>query len=509
MKPRSAGILLHITSLPGVFGTGDIGNALSFLSFLKQAGIACWQFLPTCPVSGAFAYSPYMGYSAMAGNSLLISPELMVQDGFVAADDLLVFDSVSDYVADFAYALEVRQQLVSLAFTDFDLERSDFRQFCHEEAEWLDDYALYITLKEDYGGKSWVDWPSSYKNHHSAALHEFSRNNLSRLARVQFEQFIFYSQWQQLRDLARAKNIDLFGDVPIYVGHDSCDVWSNQNCFDLDNDGEPVLVAGVPPDYFSKTGQRWGNPLYTWETAGKKNRDLYRWWQLRFRQIGRMVDLVRIDHFRGFESYWAIAQSEETAINGKWLRGPGLGFFKEMTDAVGDLEIIAEDLGLITPEVEALRDDCGFAGMKILQFAFGSGADNSYLPQNYESNNAVVYGGTHDNDTAIGWFFDPDTPQKARDDFRRLANSDGTSAHRDFNRLAFASTSRLAIIAMQDVLGFGSDCRMNTPGTVENNWLWRCHQKYFSEDVASYLYKEVCFYNRLPRILEKKKAVRP
>jgi 4-alpha-glucanotransferase len=341
-------------------------------------------------------------------------------------------------------------------------------------------------------------WPKELKNHETKALKLFASEHLEQITLVQFEQFLFFNQWQELHRTASAEGVLLFGDIPIYVGHDSADVWGNQTCFDLDRQGDPVLVAGVPPDCFSETGQRWGNPLYKWQVKGKKNKPLYRWWQNRFKILRDMVDLVRIDHFRGFEAYWAIDNKEETAENGTWLKGPGLGFFKDMKASVGDLEIIAEDLGIITPEVEQLRDDCGFPGMKILQFAFGSGADNSYLPQNYTTTNTVVYGGTHDNDTAVGWFLSPETTKHTRDDFRRLANSDGSSAHLDFNRLALGSIAKLAIIPMQDVLGFGADCRMNTPGTIEDNWLWRCELSSFSKETATYLLKEITFYNRLP-----------
>ncbi len=497
MQQRKTGILLHITSLPGSYGNGDIGSSISFMSFLKKAGVGCWQFLPTCPVSAAFAYSPYMGYSAFAGNLLLISPEMMVADDFLVAGDLLPFKTSSPYVADFVYSKDVRLQLIAQGFADFDRERSDFRTFCQEQDYWLSDYALFMVLKEEFNQQSWLKWPDELKFHERGALSVFAKTHHDQLMLVKFEQFLFFSQWQQLRLIAKSEGVVLFGDMPIYVGHDSADVWGNQSVFDLDPAGEPLLVAGVPPDYFSKTGQRWGNPLYKWQENEKVNTSLYQWWQNRFKQIRHMVDMVRIDHFRGFESYWAIDSTEETAINGTWIPGPGIRFFKEMKGAIGDLEIIAEDLGVITPEVEALRDECNFPGMKILQFAFGSGADNSYLPQNYTTPNTVVYGGTHDNDTAVGWLLDPETPKKAKDDFRRLANSDGSSPHHDFNRIALGSTARLAIIAMQDLLGFGSDCRMNTPGTVANNWLWRCDLSSFSEEVATYLYMENKFFNRL------------
>nr|MDA3832096.1 4-alpha-glucanotransferase [Spirochaetales bacterium] len=374
----------------------------------------------------------------------------------------------------------------------------EFAVFCREHSHWLDDYSLFLILKQEFAQQSWTKWPIEFRSRDKKALVAFAADHEKQVDYIKFEQFLFFSQWNKLRAVATQKGISLFGDMPIYVGHDSADVWANQTCIELDGvTGEPLLVAGVPPDYFSDTGQRWGNPLYKWKLAGKKNTSLYRWWQNRFKQIGTLVDLVRIDHFRAFEAYWSIDQEEETAVNGTWVQGPGAPFFKAMQPSLVGREINSEDLGVITPEVEALRDTFGFAGMKILQFSFGDDATNSYLPHNYETTNTLVYAGTHDNDTAVGWFLDPETPDTSKDSFRRLANSDGSSPHHDFNRLALSSTARLAIIPMQDVLGFGTDCRMNRPGTVDNNWLWRCGAEYLSEAVATYLFDEVSFYNRL------------
>jgi 4-alpha-glucanotransferase len=498
MQQRKAGILLHISSLPGAYGIGDIGSSLSFIPFLQRGGIGCWQFLPTSPVAEAFGYSPYMGYSALAGNPLFISPEMLVEDGFLDEADLPPLKGASPYVVDFPLAKEVRTGLIQKSYARLGGHfPGEFTLFCRQHGHWLDDYALFMALKDEFAQKSWTKWPREFQSRDKAALSLFAKSHEQQLLYVKFEQFIFFSQWQKLRGVAAKHGVSLFGDIPIYVGHDSADVWAHQSCFELDPvTGEPLSVAGVPPDYFSETGQRWGNPLYRWQSGGRKNERLYRWWQHRFEQICLMVDQVRIDHFRGFESYWSIDQSEETAINGTWVQGPGIAFFKAMEKSVAGLEIIAEDLGIITPEVEALRDECGFPGMKILQFAFGGDETNSYLPQNYETTNTVVYGGTHDNDTAVGWFLDPGISEQEKGRFRQLANSDGSSPHYDFNRLAWSSTARLAIISMQDVLGFGTDCRMNKPGTVENNWLWRLGAEDLSAEVAKYLQGEVTFYNR-------------
>ena len=310
MQQRNTGILLHLTSLPGGYGNGDIGSSISFMSFLNRAGIGCWQFLPTCPVAKTFGYSPYMGSSALAGNTLLVSPEMMVADGFLDESDLLPFKSLSPYVADFAYSQKVRSQLFDKSFAVFDRQRPDFKEFCEEQIYWLDDYAFFVVLKEEFKEQSWVNWPRKLKNRDTKELASFSKTHAEQLLQVKFEQFLFFKQWHQLRVVAKVKGITLFGDIPIYVGHDSADVWVNQSCFELDSAGEPLSVSGVPPDYFSETGQRWGNPLYKWQEEGKSTEQLYRWWKNRFKIIREMVDLVRIDHFRGFESYWAIDNDE-------------------------------------------------------------------------------------------------------------------------------------------------------------------------------------------------------
>ncbi len=494
VKQRQSGILLHLTSLPGPFGIGDLGGGLKFIDFLVESGQSCWQFLPTCPTAEIFSHSPYMGLSALAGNTLLISPDLLVEDGWLQGADIEAPNDIfSDFHVDFKGVIPFKEQLLALAFERLNIMHQErFATFC-EEQKWLDDYALFMVAKNHYQG-GWPDWPRALASRQPKALADLAEKFSHELALVKFGQFIFFDQWHTLHSYAQHKGVVLCGDIPIYVGHDSVDVWANQDCFQLGADFQPTLVAGVPPDYFSATGQRWGNPLYRWTVKGEKNEALYEWWRQRFTVISSMVDMVRIDHFRGFEAYWQIPAEEETAMNGTWVKGPGYEFFVSMGTAISEIEIIAEDLGVITPEVEKLRDDLGFPGMKILQFAFDSDEQNYYLPCNY-SENFVVYSGTHDNDTAVGWYLDPKVAQRSKDRLRRYANSDGSMIHHDFLRLAYGSVARLAIIPIQDVLGYGSDCRMNTPATVEDNWIWRCSDV-FTADLATFLGKEALFYNR-------------
>lgn len=498
MSMRCTAILLHISSLPGAYGAGDIGGGFQFVDFLAKAGVRCWQFLPTCPTSGAFAYSPYMGFSACAGNPLFVSLERMVSSSFLDKGDLDGLQSSSEYTADFAYAYSVRQPLFAKAYCQLAGEnRKRFLDFCGAEHGWLDDYAVFMALRDKFDNVPWNNWPQALARHDAKEIASFCEKNDGAVQFQKFCQFLFYDQWQQLRDYARQQGVLLFGDMSIYVSHDSSDVWANQNCFDLDaGSGEPKNVAGVPPDYFSATGQRWGNPLYLWQQANEANSSLCRWWRQRFEVASRMFDMLRIDHFRAFESYWVIPGKEETAMNGTWQSGPGQDFFKKMAGAIGDLEIVAEDLGIITPAVEELRQELGFPGMKILQFAFDSDADNLYLPHNLSDPNCLIYTGTHDNDTSVGWYFDPEVDQRSKDRLQRYANSDGQAVYYDFIRIALSSTARMAVLPMQDVLGFGTDCRMNKPGTVEGNWLWRCAPHYLNDDVATFLGQENEFYGR-------------
>ncbi|HIJ79984.1 MAG: 4-alpha-glucanotransferase [Desulfobulbaceae bacterium] len=500
---RRSGLLLHLTSLPGRFGVGTLGRgAKDFIDFLAESGQRYWQILPCGVVSPDFDCSPYMSLSAFAGNSLLIDPELLVAEGLLERKDLADVPDFSEYSVDFDQVIRFNRRIMETAFLAFQSGKStaDFEAFC-KTTRWLDDFALFAALHEQFSGKPWNEWPADIAAREPLALARWREQLREPVRYHQFVQFCFYAQWQQLRNYAADNGIALIGDIPIYVAQDSADVWGNQACFRLDSKtGLPTHVAGVPPDYFSETGQRWGNPLFVWQDdAGHDNESLYSWWADRLLHSFHTVDLIRIDHFRGFESYWEIAADEATAINGRWVPGPGHHFFDEMKKRVGELPIIAEDLGIITPEVERLRDDLGFPGMKILQFAFDSDEHNAYLPHNYKSSNCVVYTGTHDNDTTVGWFLSDRADQASKDRVMRYAHSRiGAPVHWDFIRMAYSSVAALAVIPLQDVLGFGSDCRMNMPSTSQGNWRWRCAPRFLTPELAARLKDEVIFYNRLP-----------
>jgi len=502
MDERGSGVLLHITSLPGEHGIGDLGaGARRFVDFLAAGGQRYWQFLPIGPCSRIFDNSPYMSLSAFAGNPLLIDPEQLVADGFLADSDLRHRPEMSEYVVEFDKVIPHKTGLLRLAYENFKLrgEDEDFLRFNREEAEWLDDYSLFMAIRGERKQQAWCRWPKPLALRAASALADCRRRLAEVIGYHCFVQYCFFKQWRALRSYAAAHGVALVGDIPIYVSFDSADVWAHADCFRLDGRTMlPTHVAGVPPDYFSATGQRWGNPLYRWEAGrGKVNRPLYDWWLSRFRQIFRTVDIVRIDHFRGFESYWEIPAEEETAIKGRWVKGPGQPFFKAMAAAIGELPIIAEDLGLITSEVEALRDALGFPGMKILQFAFDSDAENLYLPHNYRTTNCVVYTGTHDNDTTLGWYMSPDVPEASKAKARRYANCSGKDIHWNFLRLALSSVAHTALLPLQDVLGFGADCRMNRPSTCNGNWSWRCAPRFLADELARRLRDETAFYGRI------------
>jgi 4-alpha-glucanotransferase len=498
---RYAGILAHISSLPSPYGIGDIGkSAYDFLDFLERAGQLCWQFLPLGPVVPAFGFSPYMSSSSFAGNPLLISPEMLYEQGLLSRKDidgsLLAF---SEYLVDFVEVSRWKDEILRRAFKNFTDKNDNIKRLEEyvEQEPWIKEYALFAALKEHYGGKPWNVWPADLALFSHSAINAASRKFEEQVRFHVFVQFVFDSQWNGLKQVAESKGIRLFGDMPIYVAFDSADVWANQENFHLESKTRlPVAVAGVPPDYFSATGQLWGNPLYRWKIGGRINVSLYDWWKRRFKRQASMVHMLRIDHFRGFEAYWSIPASERNAINGKWIKGPGKSFFDRVIDKEIELEIVAEDLGTITQEVEKLRKKLGFPGMKILQFAFDSDNTNPYLPHNFEDINCVVYTGTHDNDTILGWYLDPSSGTGNKEKALRYANSDGSAIHRDFIRMAYASVAKLAVIPLQDVLGFGSDCRMNVPSKPDNNCRWRCAPRFLTDEIASYLKDEASFYNR-------------
>jgi 4-alpha-glucanotransferase len=508
---RGSGILLHLTSLPGPYGIGDLGpEARRFVDFLAAADQSYWQFLPVGPTSMAFDNSPYTSLSAMAGNPMLISPDLLAEQGLLSTEDLAEKPGFSEYFVEFEKVVSYKDRLLRQAFRHFQQQGpvNDFDRFCREEFAWLDDFALFMANREANELKAWYEWPRPIAARERVALKDCRQWLFDAIEYHKFLQYLFFRQWGELRRYAQERGITLIGDIPIYVGMDSADVWANQECFKLNSRTlRPTRVAGVPPDYFSETGQRWGNPIYRWKREkGKDNEILYEWWRKRFRQIFRTVDIVRIDHFRGIEAYWEIPAKEETAVNGKWTKGPDKKFFRKMAEEIGDLPIIAEDLGLITPEVEAMRDDLGLPGMKVLQFAFDSGPDNPYLPHNYSSPEWVVYTGTHDNDTTVGWFYGERTPHENKQFALRYANSchpDDACIHWDFIRMAFSSVAAVAIIPMQDLLGFGNDCRMNTPSVQTGNWRWRLAPRFLTREIGSKLKDFTLLYGRQPRSREK------
>ena len=503
---RSSGILLHITSLPSRYGIGDLGPAAhAFVDYLAASGQGYWQMLPLVPTSPGLDNSPYMGLSAFAGNHLLISPEFLVEDGLISRQLLADAPQFSEYLVDFAEVVSWKEEILAAAFRNFsghDL-RPEFEAFVRSSgSSWLGDYSIFMALHEEQRGLPWYDWPRALARRQPAALKAAGQRLAARVDYHKFVQFIFARQWQKLRRAAAGQNVKLIGDIPIYVAPDSADVWSLPSCFQLDKKNmRPTHVAGVPPDYFSATGQRWGNPLFAWRQGQEQEPTrLYQWWCQRLAHQLELVDIVRIDHFRGFEAYWRIPAAEPDAVRGKWVKGPGLEFFRRLEDELGQLPIIAEDLGLITPPVEELRDALGFPGMKVLQFAFDSDETNSYLPHNYPHRHCVVYTGTHDNDTAVGWYLSTRVGPEAKRRLLRYARSqEGNPIHWDFIRIALASVADLVIIPLQDVLGFGSDCRMNVPGTSQGNWRWRVAPRFLDEAVGRQLRAECEFYNRVRR----------
>ncbi|MFP5212218.1 MAG: 4-alpha-glucanotransferase [Acidobacteriota bacterium] len=488
MKTRKSGVLLHVTSLPSPYGIGDFGKgAYGFADFLSSSGQSVWQMLPLNPSSGACGNSPYCSYSAFAGNTVLISPDILVEEGLLSPEDLeqgrpdfsasrVDYDMVSGY----------KSALVRKAFERFQSRpRGEFDYFCRGNGYWLDDYALFASLKERFGGVSWIEWPREIRYREEEALARWRSELEERMLLEKFSQYLFHRQWTALKTYCNGKSIQMFGDMPIYVSYDSADVWANPANFKLDGERKPWVVAGVPPDYFSETGQLWGNPVYNWDALRDTR---FGWWVSRMERNLDLFDLVRLDHFRGFVSFWEVPATEVTAINGKWVDVPVWDFFHTLSKRFPYLPIIAEDLGTITPDVRELMTAFGFPGMKLLHFAFGWDMPaNPYIPHNH-TENSVVYTGTHDNNTTRGWF----VHDLSDDDRQRLFKYVGRSFSEDESawvliRLAMGSVSSLAVIPMQDILGLGEEARMNTPSIANGNWAWRLFDEQLTPEVAERL----------------------
>jgi len=470
---RSAGILLHPTSLPGDYGIGAIGkNAYHFVDFLVECGQKLWQVFPLGPTG--YGDSPYQSFSTFAGNPLLIDFELLLKDGLFTQDELNGIPKFDKNYVDFGSLIKVKYNLLSLAFKNFKSRNNSFTEecddFCDQNKDWLDDFALFMAVKEYHEGKLWTEWEQDIAFREKGAVKKWKNKLESRVEFQKFMQFTFFKQWKALKEYANEKGIKIIGDIPIFIAYDSSDLWANKNYFSVDKKGKLKTVAGVPPDYFSETGQLWGNPLYKWEEMEKDN---FSWWQRRIKKTLEVVDIVRIDHFRGLDAFWEIPGNAPTAQTGKWVKAPGKKLFEVIKKELGDLPIIAEDLGVITDSVEELRDYFNFPGMKILQFAFGEEGDNKFLPHNH-INNCVVFTGSHDNDTTRGFF---DNERKNNTGIyewtQRYLNYYGKDITFELIRTAYASVADIVIIPMQDIMGLGSSARMNFPGKLGGNWTWR------------------------------------
>ena len=485
--PRSSGILLHPTSLPGPYGIGDLGpQSYAFIDFLATAGQHIWQVLPLNPTG--YGESPYQSLSSFAGNPLLISPEKLVEHGYLAPKDIENPPAFPAETADFNRAIPYKLDLLRRAYRNF-REMPEFDAFTERNKAWLDSFARFMALKNGNGGVAWTEWTTLESRAEDIRMQKFW-------------QMEFFRQWNELKRHSQANNIRILGDIPIYVAHDSADVWSNRDLFELAPDGRSTKVAGVPPDYFSATGQLWGNPIYRWDHMEETG---YKWWIERFRATLEVVDLVRLDHFRGFEAYWEVPASEKTAVNGRWRKGPGAKLFEALRQALGDLPIVAENLGVITMEVEALRHQFGFPGMSVLQFAFGKDPQApTFRPHNYP-HELVAYTGTHDNDTTVGWWHSkaaadstrtPDDIDQEQAFTKAYLNTNGEQINWAFIRTIMASVANTVIIPMQDVLGLGNEARMNLPATTQGNWRWRFREGAITNTMRDRLAQFAQLYDR-------------
>lgn len=502
---RQSGILLHPTSLPGRYGIGTFNDiAYEWVDFLETTRQSLWQVLPLGPTG--YGDSPYQSFSSFAGNPYLISLEDMVEERLL---DKSALENAPDFPADrvdygaiYNWKLPLlRQAAAAFAQRGKAELQAEFATFCADQASWLDDFALFMALKDAHNGASWNTWDMDLRSRKPNALAQAQSQHAEAVHSHKFNQWLFFRQWTKLKAYANSKNIRIVGDIPIFVAMDSSDTWTSPQEFFLDSQFQPTVVAGVPPDYFSKTGQLWGNPLYRWQNMKLNG---YSWWLRRINAALRLYDIIRVDHFRGFAGYWEVPAGEPTAVKGKWVKGPGADFFAAVQKQLGDLPIIAEDLGEITPDVIELRNRFNLPGMKVLQFSFSTDATDKFLPHNYQ-HNFVVYSGTHDNDTTRGWYEESST-QKERDHFRRYFHTDGSEAAWTLIDAAWSSVALIAIVPLQDVLNLDSSARMNLPGRASGNWAWRVGVKDVTPDVVERLLESTLLYGRDPELYAEKAA---
>lgn len=493
---RISGILLHPTSLPGPFGIGELGEeAYGFIDFLADSQQHLWQVLPLGPTG--YADSPYASFSSFAGNHLLVSLRQLAKDGWLEEEALQHTPSFPTHSLDYGAVIAFKMPLLWRSFERFSAhataeQQKDYEQFRQSNRHWIDDYALFMALKDEYHGAPWTDWERDIAARKPEAMATWRERLAPRINFHIYLQYQFFAQWANLKRSANARGIKILGDLPIFVAHDSADVWANPEIFHLDETGLPTVISGVPPDYFSVTGQRWGNPLYRWDRLAETG---YAWWIDRFRAALALVDLLRLDHFRGFQAYWEIPASEATAVKGRWVPGPGADLFHALQEALGQVPVIAEDLGVITPDVVALREQFGFPSMRVLQFGFSSDARNEHLPHNF-ARQTLVYSGTHDNDTTVGWY--KSRGQIEQHVVREYLATDGSNISLDLIRLAFSSVAELAIVPLQDLLALGSEARMNMPGRAAGNWAWRYSAEMLKDWHRDWLAHMTQMYNRIP-----------
>ena len=500
---RTSGVLMPISSIPSPYGIGTMGKqARKFVDFLVKGGQKYWQILPICPTS--YGDSPYQSFSSFAGNPYFIDLEYLCKDKLLTKKECESFQWGSNpkYV-DYGIMYESRYALLLKVYARFTKkEPQDFEKFCENEKQWLDDYALFMALKDANGGQAWSNWDKSLRLREKKAMEEATETYSEEIRFYKMLQYLFYQQWNALKTYANEAGIEIIGDVPIYVAGDSADVWANPDQFYLDENLEPIEVAGCPPDAFSDDGQLWGNPLFRWDVMKK---DGYTWWTRRIKAMSELYDIIRIDHFRGFDSFYAIPAKDDTAKNGQWKQGPGMDLFCELEKKLGKLPIIVEDLGFLTPSVHKLLKDSGFPGMKVIQFAFDSREESDYLPHTY-TNHCVVYTGTHDNDTVMGWMKTaPKASVKYAKEYLNLTKEEGYNW--GMMRAAWSSVADMAIVPMQDILGLGSEARINTPSTLGNNWKWRATPEQIDAKVAKKLYHYMQMYGRVDKDIKTKKNI--